>query len=279
MTGVDLHIHTSASDGKYSPAEIVGMAAKLGLTTIAITDHDTLSGIAEAVTEARKFPGLTLIPGVEISTDVPAGEVHVLGYFMNDDDINLKSTFQRMGNARRERAQKIIKKLDRLGVHIAWPRVEEIAGDGTMGRPHIAEAMLEKGYISNFKEAFTRYIGRGCPAYVEWEKMTPVMAVELILKSGGLPVLAHPLTTTDPEAVTAELKEVGLVGMEVYYDGCTPAETASLEKLAEKNKLIMTGGSDYHGLDDSVETRIGGAPVPVKSVESLLALARERHII
>jgi len=267
---IDLHVHTTASDGKHPPSEIVRMAAKGGMKVIAITDHDTVGGLPEAIAEASKYPSLTLIPGVEISTDVPSGEVHVLGYFINYAD----GGFERMGNARKERAQKIINKLKRLGVHVSWNRVQEIAGNGTVGRPHIAEAMLERGYISNFKEAFNKYIGRGCPAYVEWEKMPPVNATELILENGGLPVLAHPLTASDPGALTAELKMAGLAGIEVFYDSYCPEEIEICREMALKSALIMTGGSDFHGLETNVETPLGGVMVPESSVESLFSLIK-----
>lgn len=279
MSVTDLHVHTNASDGRLSPAEIVRKAAELGMAVIAITDHDTVSGVAPALSEAKKFPSLTIIPGVEISTDVPVGEVHVLGYFIDHKSARLRAIFERMGKARKERAQQIIRKLSRLGIHISWTRVQEIAGDGTMGRPHLASAMLEKGYIANFREAFTKYIGRGGPAYVEWEKMTPVMAAGLILETGGLPVLGHPLTASDPEALTAELKGAGLVGIEAFYDSYTPEETEVVRKLAKRHDLIMTGGSDFHGLDASIETPLGGAPVPPESAENLMTLAKKRQLV
>jgi predicted metal-dependent phosphoesterase TrpH len=172
----------------------------------------------------------------------------------------------------------MIAKLRDLGIHIEWQRVQEIAGDGAIGRPHIAQAMLERGYIASLKEAFTRYIGHGGPAYVEREKMTPAEAVELVVRSDGLPVLAHPFTITDPEAMVVELKAAGLVGIEAYYDGYTAGETRSLVSLADRHGLITTGGSDYHGLDDSDETMLGGVDVPVAAAERLIALAKKRAL-
>lgn len=279
MSRVDLHIHTRASDGKLSPSEIVIMAAGVGMRVIAITDHDTVNGIAEAVAVAPRFPGLTIIPGVEISTDVSEGEVHILGYFIDYSDESLKAVLSRMCNARRERARKMVAKLGELGLRVSWSRVQEIAGEGTVGRPHVAQAMLEGGYIATFKEAFTKYIGRGCPAYIDWERLPPAGAVALILEHGGLPVLAHPLTAHDPPALTAELKAAGLVGIEAYYNGYTQDEMGVILGLAGKHRLIATGGSDYHGLDTNLETPIGGAPVPDASAENLMALARERKLI
>jgi len=273
---IDLHIHSTASDGRLSPAEVVHKSAELGLTIIAITDHDSVEGIAPALAAAKAFPQLKVIPSVEISTDVPQGEVHVLGYFIDYTDHELKATLERMRNSRQERARGMVTKLQNLGVHIDWQRVREIAGSGSIGRPHIAQAMLEKGYIASVKEAFTKYIGRDGPAYVEREKRTPAEAVELILRAKGLPVLAHPFTASDPEVLVAELKAAGLIGIEAYYDGYTRDEINRLVALANKHNLIATGGSDYHGLDTATETMIGGVDVPMEAAERLIALAEQR---
>ncbi len=278
MSRVDLHIHSTASDGKFSPEAIVSKAAKLGLTIIALTDHDSVDGVAPALEAARVFPQLRVIPSIEISTDMPAGEAHVLGYFINYTSDELRATLERFRSSRQGRAQGMIAKLRDFGIHIDWQRVQEIAGDGSIGRPHIAQAMLEKGYITSFKEAFTRYIGQGGPAYVEREKMTPAEAVELIVRSDGLPVLAHPFTVNDPETTIIELKAAGLVGIEAYYNGYTADAIKSLVNLAERHKLIATGGSDYHGLDDSNETMLGGVEVPMASAERLISLAGERAL-
>ncbi len=278
MSKVDLHIHSTASDGRLSPAEIVNKSAEIGLTTIAIADHDSLDGIVPALVAVKAFPQLKVIPCVEISTDVPSGEAHVLGYFIDYADHELEANLERMRNSRRERALGMIAKLGNLGMPIDWERVQEIAGSGSIGRPHIAQAMLEKGYIASLKEAFTKYISRDGPAYVEREKMTPVEAVELILLANGLPVLAHPFTINDPETMVIELKAAGLVGIEAYYNDYTVDEIGKLVSLADRHNLITTGGSDYHGLDTSAETMIGGADVPIESAEQLIALAEQRAL-
>jgi len=278
VSQVDLHLHSTASDGRFSPADIVRKAAERGLTVIALSDHDTVAGIAPALNAAKAFPRLRVIPCVEISTDVPAGEVHVLGYFIDYTAPEFTARLEKMRHSRRERAQGMIAKLRDLGIRIEWQRVQEIAGTGAIGRPHLAQAMLEKGYITTIKEAFTKYISRGGPAYVEREKMTAVEAVALILKAKGLPVLAHPLTVSDPEALVTELKAAGLIGIETYYNGYTADEINRLVDLADKHNLITTGGSDYHGLDDSTETMIGGAETPVESAEQLIALAEQRAL-
>ncbi len=274
---IDLHIHTSVSDGRFSPEEIVHKSARLGLTIIAICDHDSIDGIAPALEAARAFPELRIIPGVEISTFAPGNEVHVLGYFIDFNDPKLKTALASSRNFRRERAKAMIAKLNDLNVHISWQQVQKIAGSGTVGRPHIAQAMLEKGYIKSFKEAFTKYIGLGGPAYIERHKITPVEAVALIKGVNGLPVLAHPLTIKQPEEMIAKLQAAGLVGIEVYYDDYTEDERNSLARLASKYNLITTGGSDYHGLDDSAETMLGDANVPQESAEKLIAMAQENR--
>jgi hypothetical protein len=275
VSRVDLHIHSTVSDGRLTPVEIVREAAERGLTYIALADHDTVDGIAPAQAAAQAFPQLKVIPCVEISTDIPQGEVHVLGYFIDYTDPELGATLDRFRHSRLRRAQGMVAKLDDLGIHIDWPRVQQIAGGSSIGRPHIAQAMLEKGYIDSIKQAFTEYLGRNRPAYVEREKMTPAEAVALIVKAQGLPVLAHPLTVNDPEVMTIELKAAGLVGIEAYYDGYTTDEINWLVGLADKHNLIATGGSDYHGLDPA-ETAIGGADLPIESVERLIALAKQR---
>lgn len=276
MAGADLHVHSTASDGKFSPAELVRMAVASGLTVIALTDHDTVDGVAQGLEAAGEFPQLTLVPAVELSTDTSNGEVHVLGYFIDHTNEEFKSSLERMRNSRLVRAEKMLAKLKELGCDIEWERVKTIAGGGALGRAHIAQALVEKGYITSFKEAFSKYIGHDCPAYVSREKLTPVEAVELILRANGLPVLAHPYTSTAPETVIQELKNVGLVGLEVYYAGYLPAEINMLLKLAQKYALIPTGGTDFHGIDGTSEVKIGGTDVPFHFVEQLISLAKQR---
>jgi 3',5'-nucleoside bisphosphate phosphatase len=270
---VDLHVHSKASDGKYSPGEIVSKAAALGMLFIALADHDSVEGVGPAIEAAKAFPGLRVIPCVEISTDLAGGEAHILGYFVDFTSPELGEALARFRNSRETRAQKMIGKLHNLGINISWERVKEIAGAGSVGRPHVAQAMLEKGYISSLKEAFNKYIGQGCPAYVEREKMTPAEAVALVSRSGGLPVLAHPFTVNDPEPMIVNLKAAGLVGIEAYYGSYSNEEVGSLIALARKYGLVATGGSDYHGMDESNETMLGAAEVPVESAEQLIKLS------
>ena len=278
VSRVDLHLHTTSSDGVHSPEDIVARAAARGLEIISICDHDTVEGIGPALAAAANYNGLTLIPGVEVSTDFQKGEVHVLGYYIDQNHPGLNQTLKTMRQSRVERARAMVKKLAELGIHIEWARVRELAGSGSIGRPHIAQAMLEKGHIATFGDAFYNYLGHGQPAYVERIKMSPQEAVVLILAAGGLPVLAHPMTIDEPETMISSLVAAGLVGLEAYYNGSSPDEIERLVKTAARHGLIATGGSDYHGLDDNNETPIGGAPVPMKAALKLIGLAEERAL-
>jgi predicted metal-dependent phosphoesterase TrpH len=266
---VDLHIHSTASDGKFSPHDIVGMALDSGLKIIALTDHDTVKGIIAALEAAKASPDITLIPGVEISTDLADGEAHILGYFIDYTSPEFAKTLERFRNSRVNRGRKMVDKLSSLGIFI------EIAGEGSIGRPHIARAMLEKGYINRFEDAF-KYIGHDGPAYVPRDKMTPEEAVALIVRAKGLPVLAHPFTVKNPEAMVNSLKKHGLVGIEAYYKDNTPSQTGDALKLAEKYGLIATGGTDFHGSGENNETKLGGVEVPMEAAEKLIALAERR---
>lgn len=274
---LDLHLHSTASDGRLTPEEVVRLAAQLCLSAISITDHDSVDGIAPALRAARSHPPLLVIPGVECSTDVPHGEVHVLGYFIDYANRELVIKLASFRNSRKARAQKMIAKLGAMGVHIEWKRVQEIAGPGSVGRPHIAQAILEKGYVPSVREAFNRYISREGPAYVERDKMTPDEVVEMITRVGGLAVLAHPADIEDLDHLIPRLQRMGLAGIEAYYNGYAPDTIARLVSLASKHSLIATGGSDYHGLDDLSETRMGGVAVPPECLDRLRALHRRRN--
>ena len=273
---VDLHIHTTASDGRLTPEEVVRIAAKQGLSVIAITDHDSLAGIEPALLAAESVPSLRVIPGLEINTDTPNDEVHILGYFIDYRNKGLNQTLERLRDSRESRARKIVAKLGELGIDIAWYRVLELAGGGSVGRPHIAQAMFERGYIPSFQEAFIKYIGRQGPAYVNRERLSPQEAAKLVVKAGGLPVLAHPANIDDLEELLVELKQAGLVGLEAYYDGYHRKMIDGLVSLAAKHGLITSGGSDFHGLGGDNEALLGGIDVPFHCAERLIAMA-ERH--
>ena len=275
----DLHLHTTASDGRLSPEEVVRKASQLELDAIAITDHDTVAGVAPALQEAASFPQLSVIPGVEISTDIPRGEAHILGYFIDHLDPVFNRALEEQRDSRYERGRRMVAKLADLGIEIDWERVLELAAGGTVGRPHIARAMLEREYIPSVREAFARYIGRNCVAYVERKKMTPVEAVGLIVKAGGLPVLAHPADIAGLEPLVVRLKKAGMVGIETYYANYSANKTATLEALARKHHLVASGGSDYHGIDSTIGSDMGSVGLPSGCVEQLMSLADRNRMV
>ena len=271
ISRVDLHLHSTASDGQYSPSELVAMALERDLLVIAITDHDTTEGIDEAL-EAARGTGLEVIPGVEISCDVPHEEVHLLGYYLDHHHPALQGKLRAMRDARLQRAKGMLAKLAALGFPLPWEMVAELAGEGSVGRPHVARAMVKMGYVVSNSEAFDLYIGRNGPAYVERYKISPLDAVSLVKVARGWPVLAHPLKVTH---FLPELVEGGLVGLEVYYNGYSPEDIRELAALARKFDLIPTGGSDFHGPDVLDTVEMGGVWVPMESVERLRALAKK----
>src|SRR4030042_6676457 len=274
----DLHLHTTASDGRLEPGEIVSLAVKVGLDVIAITDHDTVDGVRPALAAAEAFPLLMGIPGVEMYTDVSHGDVHILGYFIDYTDEKLAVVLRRLRDARSERAQGMIAKLSKLGMNIEWQRVLELAQGGSIGRPHVAQALFEKGYVGSEKEAFDKYIGHDGPAYVERYKLLPVEAVKLIIDAQGLPVLAHPADISDLNALVPKLKEIGLLGIEIYYRDYRSDIIAGLLKIAKQYTLVPTGGDDYHAFGDGSEVMLGGALTPPQSVEQLFAMANKHSL-
>jgi predicted metal-dependent phosphoesterase TrpH len=278
MTGrADLHTHSTYSDGRLTPTELVERAVGRGLEVLALTDHDCTDGIAEALKAAQKHPQLLFIPGVELSTDVPQEEVHVLGYFLDWQNRRFQGRLDRLRRSRLERGQKMLAKLKRLGIEVSWHRVQELAGDGAVGRPHIALAMMEAGRISSLEEAFDRYIGRNGPAYVEREKITPVEAVQLLINASALPVLAHPRDLHNLDSLLLELKEAGIIGMEVYYQDYDQEAIDRLLAIARQHDLLPLGGSDFHGIGGAHERDLGDIPLPFEPVERLVALARQRR--
>ena len=274
---IDLHLHTLASDGRLTPTELIQLVAEQGLKTVSITDHDTTNGLAEAYEAAEAFPDLRIIPGIEMSADIPGDEVHVLGYFLEYEDPEFQAQLLEFRRGRVDRAKMMVEKLDTVGVHIEWEQVLKFAGDGTVGRPHIALAMVEAGYCKEPKDAFDEYLGRNGLAYAERPKMTPAEGVEMIKKVGGVPVLAHPTFMNDLEAGISSLKQAGLLGMEVYYAKYDDDTVRHLARLAKEYDLIPCGGSDYHGLGNSDECLPGAMGPPeetVKLLEDAAAKAR-----
>jgi predicted metal-dependent phosphoesterase TrpH len=275
---IDLHLHTTYSDGRLTPGELIQIAAEQGIGVIAITDHDTVNGIEPALLATECFPYVTVIPGVEINTDVRQGEVHILGYFVDYKNQSFLNTLDSLRNSRKDRAQKMLAKLSKLGINIEWERILELTDGGSVGRPHIAQALFEGQHVSNLQDAFERYIGRNGPAYAERDRLSPKEAVELIIKANGLPVIAHPASIKDIDQMIIDLKQSGLVGIEVYYDNYDKDTIERLSRLATKYDLIATGGSDFHGFEDDHETPLGEAIVPFECVQHLTSLAQKRHV-
>ena len=266
---IDLHLHTLASDGRLSPTKLIQLVAKQGLETISITDHDSTEGLAEAYEAAKEFPYMRIIPGIEMSADIPGDEVHVLGYFLDYHDVEFQETLTELRRGRVGRAQVIVEKLVALGKPVEWERVLHFAGDGTVGRPHIALAMVEAGYFKEPKEAFEEYLGNDGLAYYDRPKLNPTESVAMIRKVGGVPVLAHPTFMNDMEAGIASLKKEGLVGMEVYYAQYDDDTVRHLARLAREYDLIPCGGSDYHGLGNTGEPLPGTLGPPEETVKLL----------
>ena len=266
---IDLHLHTLASDGRLTPTELIQLVVKQGLQTISITDHDSTEGLAEAYEAAKEFPHLRIIPGIEMSADLPGNEVHVLGYFLDYHDVEFQATLTEFRRGRVDRARIMVEKLDALGMHVDWDRVQHFAGDGSVGRPHMALALVEAGFFKEPKEAFEEYLGNDGLAYYDRPKLNPIESVEMIKRVGGVPVLAHPTFMNDMEGGITDLKKVGLVGMEVYYAQYNDDTVRHLARLAKEYDLISCGGSDYHGLGNSGEPLPGTLGPPEETIQLL----------
>jgi predicted metal-dependent phosphoesterase TrpH len=278
---VDLHTHTVASDGLLAPSELVRLALERGLDVLAITDHDSTEGVAEALA-AAEATGLTVVPGVELSSDLDVGECHILGYFVEHGPGPFQETLRRLRAGRVSRGRLMVERLAAAGAPISWERVERIAGatgpqatrHPAVARPHVAQALVEAGHAASIADAFDRWIGSGRPGYVPRARLTPADAVAAVLRAGGVPAIAHPVlgpglwpgperdgALAGVEARIAELRPLGLGGLEVYYNGYDPSLVGRLELLAERHGLIPTGGSDFHGPGRG-HGELGGVPFP-----------------
>jgi 3',5'-nucleoside bisphosphate phosphatase len=256
-TAIDLHIHSTASDGTLSPANLIAMAVSIGLGAIAITDHDSIAGSREALPEGIP-DSLGFLTGVEISAEPPAsypgsGSIHILGYGIRLDDPELNRTLERLQDARKDRNPQIIARLNQLGVPITLREVELEAGEGGQpGRPHIASLLIKKGAAANIDDAFDRYLGNGRPAYVDKFRIESAEAIQLINAAGGTPVLAHPClleleSDEQLDEILREMVSMGLKGLEVYFSDHTAEQTRRYAELATRHELLMTGGTDFHG--------------------------------
>lgn len=280
----DLHIHTTASDGVFMPSEVVRLAALNKVKVISVTDHDTVDGIDEAVAAAKEY-GIEIVPGIEISSTYREREVHILGYFLDYKQEWFVEFLNTLKNARYERAKRIVEKLKNLGVKIDFNEIQCLDNEMSLGRPHIARILVSKGYASDIPDAFSKYLVKGAPGFVEREKVSPHEAVQKIVRANGIPVLAHPglISDFDLGAFIEELKGHGLKGIEVYHPSHDINMTKKIYKLAVKYRLALTGGSDYHGdLDGRNERKsgkaradVGSVGVTVETVEALKKLKQQ----
>lgn len=264
--GCDLHTHTRFSDGTDEPAELVARAAKAGLSCVAVTDHDSVEGVSQAVEEGARR-GIEVIPGIELTAELDGVEVHMLGYLLDHRDPGLKARLAELRDNRVGRVHEMIRKLALQGIDLKPEAVFSLSKDGTVGRLHMARAMVNEGIVGSVWEAFDKFIGDRCPAYVSHFRLTPEDAVALLRSHGGVPVLAHPYSLKKDEIIPA-LAEAGLMGLEVYYPEHSQSMINFYRDLAKKLGLVMTGGSDYHG-SAKPSVRLGEAGVGKDGVEAL----------
>lgn len=271
MDYIDLHIHTTASDGSNRPAEVAAMAARAGYRAIAITDHDNLNGVDEAVSVGEHL-GLEVVPGIELSTDYAGTEVHILGYFVDPGAESLSDLLAVALRRREARNERITEVLRAAGIQVTMDEVRAKFPGTVLGRPHIAMVMMDKGYVSDVRQAFREYMGKGAKCYVPKINMPLDHAVDRILRAGGLPVLAHPyqyeFSEPDLRRLIRRVKDQGGVGMECVYSKYDDAQTARLLELAAEYDLLPTGGSDYHGLSKP-NIQIGTTKAPYAYLEAL----------
>jgi predicted metal-dependent phosphoesterase TrpH len=268
---VDLHTHTTASDGTYTARELVQEAARRGLRVLAVTDHDSTDGLAEALDEAARHPPLQIVPGIEINCDVEGAEIHILGYYPDYEAGWFQDFCRAQRRERRARVERIAARLALLGMPIDPETVFALVREGSAGRPHVAQVMRERGYVKSVREAFDKYLGAGKPAHVPRAKLTPADAVRLIRRAGGVPVFAHP-GLSDRDAMIPELVGAGMMGLECYYGEHSPAQRAAYLELCREHALVATGGSDFHG--PRVRAGALGVPaVPMSAWEALRAKA------
>jgi len=275
---VDLHLHSTVSDGRLPPAEVVRLAAARGVTTLALTDHDNTDGVPAALAAGAAL-GVRVIAGIELSTDLPGASIHILGLFLEYERPDFQDRVRAFREARLSRAQKMVDKLTELGVPIRLERVLEIAGEGTVGRPHVAQALLEAGHVQSIAEAFEKYIGHGGPAYFEGFRLSPAEGVALIHDAGGLAVWAHPneLDGRDWRDFLPSLVDAGVDALEVYYSkDYGPDVPRMLLEACEQFDLLPTAGSDFHGFA-SMDTPPGSVDAPsdlLPRLEARLAARR-----
>lgn len=274
MARYDLHAHTDASDGALSPEQLVALALERDLRVLAVADHDTTDGVLPCI-EAAKDRGLEIWEAIELSAEESSADLHILGYFVDPQNHILQDTLVSLRRSRLDRGRRMVDRLNTLGMNVSWTRVQEIAGEGSVGRPHIASAMLENGYVSSIKEAFDSYLGNGRPAYVDRERLTAGESIALIKRAGGFAALAHPQFLVsdinqdrdafDIEAYVEKLVNQGLEGIEVYYPEISERLQRRFKELARRHDLIETGGTDFHGLPGQERT-LGDTWIPEETI-------------
>jgi hypothetical protein len=279
MVRIDLHTHTTASDGSLTPEELVRLAKQQGVSTLAVTDHDTIAGLPQAMAEGEQV-GVDVIPGIEISCLYGETELHILGYFINPDDPRLGPALAQYRASREDRNPRIVQRLQELGCALTYAEIKTAAGTATVGRPHIAQALVRRGYVNSVSEAFDRYLADDAPAYIPRFLPSPAEAIGLIRQIGGIPVLAHPVYTSrlkEPfEQVCETLKGLGLLGIEAIYSSHNRRQTDRYRSISSNQGLLVTGGSDFHGEAKPnllVGTGYGNLAVPSDLLEPMRALA------
>ncbi|MEK6684289.1 MAG: PHP domain-containing protein [Nitrospirota bacterium] len=278
---IDLHTHSTASDGSLTPLALVRYAAEKKLRAMALTDHDCVDGLDEAVAEGERL-GIEVIPAVELSADHPDGTMHILGFFVDRRHEGFCGRLRRLQEARRERNPKIIQALQALGLEITYEEVIAASGGGQVGRPHFAKVLVQKGYVSSMQEAFERYLKKGAPGYVEKFRFGPPEAITAIHEAGGVAVLAHPFTLYKDHSVPLAplletLSQAGLDGMEVIYSTYSEEQARYYREQAERYHLLPSGGSDFHGAHkQGIDLGIGRGrlQVPFELLEPLRNRAR-----
>jgi 3',5'-nucleoside bisphosphate phosphatase len=266
--GVDLHSHTTASDGALAPRELVRTAVRHGVRVLAVTDHDSTEGLAEAMAEAAQHPLLTIVPGLEINCDVDGGEVHVLGYYVDHEASWFQEFLREQRAERRARIHRLAERLGELGMPIDPEDVFAIVREGSAGRPHVAQVMVQRGYVKSVREAFDRYLHSSGPAAVPRRRLTPVEAIAVIRRARGVPVLAHP-GVTGLDALIPDLVAAGLMGIEAYYNEHSALQTAGYLEMCRAHDLVATGGSDFHGLHTGRNNPPGTPAVSMQVFEAL----------
>lgn len=266
LSKIDLHTHTYYSDGQHSPEELIIKAKESDIDIISITDHDTVDGITEAIEAGKKY-GIEVIPGLEISSDIRDREVHLLAYFFDPLNKELEEYLKFFRAERIKRAARIIEKLDALGLPIKLEDVMEIARNSAVGRPHIAKVMLKSGHVSNYFEAFSKYIGNGCPAYERKVHVSPRSAFKIISDAGGLSFIAHPGNL--PDAIMIELIEAGLDGIEVVHPSHLPHQIKHYRGIVNEYFLLESGGSDFHGGDRNDYGNLGKYTIGYSKIDAM----------